>query len=130
MAFFWTQLIGLHVGNRPPFPFNGLWIYSDDKPLIHIAEQPNSILEQGSIVHVALEGANYKALINRLDNNQCRYTQKIVPLTNERQIFITGPDGLTVEMLFPLDKNNELTEKQQPLDYQTNENLNFLGGKI
>jgi len=32
----------LKVGERPPIPFNGLWLYSDDKPLIHDAKQSAS----------------------------------------------------------------------------------------
>jgi hypothetical protein len=117
-------------GYRPPFPFNGLWLYSHDNPLIHIAEQPFSAFGNGSIAHVALEGANYNALLKRLDNSAYSYTEKTLPISNERQLFITGPDGLTVEMLFPLDELLELTEKKQTLVYETNENFNFLGGKI
>ncbi|TWX72101.1 hypothetical protein ESZ36_02415 [Colwellia demingiae] len=130
MECFWVDLIGLHEGKRPPFPFNGLWIYSDDKPLIHIAEQAFSSFGNGSIAHVALEGANYNALLKRLDNSAYFYTEKVMPISNERQLFITGPDVLTVEMLFPLDEHQELTEKKQTLVYETNENFNFLGGKI
>ena len=130
MECFWTKLIGLQVGERPPFPFNGLWIYSDDRPLIHIAEQDTSAFANGAIAHVALEGANYKALLERLGNNTYVYTEKVVPLSGERQVFIVGPDGLTVEMLFPLNEHQELTEKKQTLVYETNQNFDFLGGKI
>lgn len=130
MECFWVDLIGLHEGDRPPFPFNGLWLYSDDNPLIHIAEQAFSAFGNGSIAHVALEGANYNALLKRLDNSAYSYTEKVLPISNERQLFIIGPDGLTVEMLFPLNEHQELTEKKQTLVYETNQNFDFLGGKI
>jgi lactoylglutathione lyase len=130
MELFWTEVIGLHVGERPPFPFNGAWIYSDDQPLVHIAEQLNSAIGHGSIAHVALEGADYPVLLERLDNSLYRYSEKIVPLSNERQIFIHGPDGLTIEMLFPLDEDHKLLKNVAATTYQTNENLEFLGGKI
>lgn len=129
MECFWTELIGLHVGERPPFPFNGVWVYSNNRPLVHIAEQPYSTFGHGSIAHVALEGANYNVLLERLGNSTYGYTEKVVPLSNERQVFIMGPDGLTVEMLFPLDEGYKLTENEQQFTYKTNENLEFLGGK-
>ena len=130
MAFFWTELIGFQIGKRPPFPFNGLWIYSGDKPLIHIAEQSHSAFGNGSIAHVAFEGADYNALQKRLDNNTYAYSEKMVPISNERQVFILGPDGLTVEMLFPLNKQQTKVDQTLQSVYQSNENLNFLGGKI
>lgn len=130
MECFWTKLIGLQVGERPPFPFNGIWIYSDDRPLIHIAEQATSAFGNGAIAHVALEGADYKALLERLGKSTYAYTEKVVPLSGELQVFIVGPDGLIVEMLFPLNKQQNLTENKQQLAYKTNEHLEFLGGKI
>jgi lactoylglutathione lyase len=33
-------------------------------------------------------------------------------------------------MLFPLNEHQELTEKKQTLVYETNQNFDFLGGKI
>lgn len=130
MECFWTELIGLRVGERPPFPFNGLWLYSDEQPLVHIAEQPYSAFGDGSIAHVALEGAHYSALLERLNNSIYTYTEKVVPQSCERQVFITGPDRLTVEMLFPLDEHYKLEENTQHSAYQINKNLDFLGGKI
>lgn len=130
MECFWTRLIGLQVGERPPFPFNGLWIYSDDRPLIHIAEQATSDFDNGTIAHVALEGANYKALLERLGKSTYDYTEKVVPLSDELQVFIVGPDGLIVEMLFQLNEQQYLTENKQQLVYKTNEHFEFLGGKI
>ena len=129
MEHFWTKLIGLRVVKRPPFPFNGLWIYNEDKPLVHIAEQNQAVFGNGSIAHVALEGADYKTLLERLHQNTYSYVQKVVPFSGERQVFIAGPDGLTVEMLFPMNEQQK-TEGAHHRAYKSNENLEFLGGKI
>ena len=56
MECFWVDLIGLHEGDRPPFPFNGLWLYSDDNPLIHIAEHPFSALVMVQLPMLLLKG--------------------------------------------------------------------------
>lgn len=129
MECFWTTLIGLQVGKRPPFPFNGVWIYSDNRPLIHIAEQAESSFGNGAIAHVAIEGSDYKSLIKRLNTNTYLYTEKVVPLSGERQVFIVGPDNLIVEMLFPLSEQQDIEVNKQH-EYKTNEYFEFLGGKI
>jgi lactoylglutathione lyase len=130
MELFWTELIGLHVGERPPFPFDGLWLYSGNQALIHVAEQPNSEFGQGSIAHVALECSQYPLLLKRLNNSKYPFTEKIVPLSNERQLFIQGPDGLVVEILYPLNEGNESINNAPHRAYHTNENITFLGGNI
>lgn len=130
MEHFWTKLIGLRVGERPNFPFKGLWIYGEDKPLVHIAEQHQASFGNGSIAHVALEGADYNALIERLNQNTYSYTEKVVPLSGDHQVFIAGPDGLTVEMLFPLNEQHKINSSTHNHSYQSNDNLEFLGGKV
>ncbi len=101
MSHFWTGIIGLTLGDRPPFPFKGEWFYSEDKPLIHVAEQERVHEYGGPIAHVALEGTDYRALMTTLRKNFCSYTEKDVPISGERQVFVSGPDGLIVEMIFP-----------------------------
>lgn len=128
MQQFWTQVIGLHVGERPPFPFKGLWLYSEDKPLVHIAEQINASGDNCSIAHVAFEGADYTALLSRLDQFHHHYTEKEVPLSGERQVFIAGPDGLTVEMMFPSGVAQASDAESGHYSYKTNNNLGYLGG--
>ncbi len=102
MTEFWTQCIGLELGERPPFPFPGAWLYSDGQALIHIIE--DSMIESSNAVlsHVALEGANYTGLIETLKDNHIPYSETDVPRSGERQVFVKGPDGLKVEMLFDL----------------------------
>ncbi len=106
MNIFWTEAIGLTLGDRPPFPFKGAWFYSEGKPLIHVAEQKNIAVSGGAIAHLALEGGDYSTLITTLKNLNYNYTEKDVPLSGERQVFVAGPDGLIVEMMFPLGESD------------------------
>lgn len=107
MTLFWTDVIGFQPGPRPPFPFRGTWMYSDDQPLVHIAEDRNSGTDRGPIAHVAIEGANYRSLMTALNQQDVDYEEKYVPLSGEHQVFVSGPDELTVEMLFPLPTTND-----------------------
>lgn len=129
MKFFWTELIGLEVGDRPSFPFSGFWLYSDGKPLVHIAERSCSERSSGAIAHVAFDGTDYSSLLARLNKSYFLYTEKIVPQSGERQVFVMGPDGLTVEMLFPMSEAELLTEENGNKHYKANDNLEFLGSK-
>lgn len=108
MNHFWTKAIGLTLGDRPPFPFKGEWFYSEDKPLIHVAEQTNINPQGGAIAHLALEGGDYQTLITTLKEFGYNYSEKDVPLSGERQVFVAGPDGLIVEMMFPLGSADEV----------------------
>jgi len=128
MKNFWVDIIGLEEGERPPFPFKGYWLYSEGTPFIHLAEQKNAIFDQSAVAHIAFEGADYLDLLARLKQFNYPYTSKVVPLSGEQQVFIQGPDGVTVEMLFPHNKKAEKTSSKET--YQAGENYHYLGGKL
>ena len=111
MTAFWTDVIGLNTGYRPPFPFAGEWLYSEEKTLIHVAQANDHLDKNGAIAHVALEGDNYNQLIATLHEHAIKYFEKDVPLSAERQVFVLGPDELTIEIIFPL---SSVDEKSHP----------------
>lgn len=100
MTIFWTELIGLEAGYRPPFSRPGAWFYSDGQPVIHVVEVDH-VDGGGSLDHVALVGADYEAQLTRLERCSASYRETVVPDSADRQIFVAGPDGLQVELLFP-----------------------------
>jgi lactoylglutathione lyase len=119
MIHFLIRTVGLEEGFRPPFNFPGAWLYSDDKPLIHLVEiNPDdkgqsdylgsqtavSEIGMGAVDHIAFSGCNYPHLIKRLKQQKIKYFERIVPLTNEHQLFVEGPDGLRIELLFKTDE--------------------------
>ncbi|MEZ5536859.1 MAG: hypothetical protein R3F02_14700 [Thiolinea sp.] len=113
MSRFLVDVIGLEPGPRPPFPFAGAWFYSEGQPLVHVVDEPQaSVSANGAVVHVALSGAGYGELISRLQAQQLTYYEKDVPLSGERQVFISGPDQLMVDMLFPIG-----TAADRPMPY-------------
>ena len=111
MTSFLTNIMGLSTGYRPPFPFAGEWLYSEEKPLIHLAQVGDDLDKNGAIAHVALEGENYYRLISILHEHSIEYSEKDVPLSDERQVFVLGPDNLTIEVVFPL---SSVGEKSRP----------------
>lgn len=118
MTRFLTSVTALKEGYRPPFPFPGVWMYGDDKPLIHLAESnreddaqakyldSNEFHGIGAVDHVALDGGNYDELMTRLKKHQISFTERTVPLTFEHQVFVLGPEGIKLEMIFAQDKSS------------------------
>ena len=117
MREFLTGIIGLEVGYRPPFPFKGAWLYSNNQPLIHLVE---SSPEQGAqadylgsdsgnsanlVDHIALQGADYSQLMSQLAQHDIEFTERTIPVSRAHQVFVRGPEGLRIEMLFGHDKN-------------------------
>lgn len=112
MRDFFVDVIGLEDGPRPPFPFPGHWLYSDGQPLIHLAQGGDDAERAaylgntassgtGAIDHLALTGADLGALVARLKRAGIASAVRHVPAEHHLQIFVPGPEGLKVEMLFP-----------------------------
>lgn len=116
MASFINNVTGLEIGDRPPFPFPGAWMYNQDKAVIHIVEAKanaaqsdylgsSHISPDGVMDHIAFDGDDYRGLISRLNQHDLVYVERTVPLSQEHQVFVEGPDGLRLEILF---NHNEL----------------------
>ncbi len=100
MQRFFEQTIRLKPGPRPPFSFDGSWLYSEGKPLIHLAASSNHGTD-GAIDHIAFTGDDYHDLINRLRTFGHQYVEHTVPQSGEHQVFVKGPEGITLEIQFP-----------------------------
>ena len=118
---FFTDVLGLAVGDRPPFDFPGYWLYGgaresaqgDDKALVHLvaATPDRSPLEghggglddagTGTLDHIAFRGDDHDGLIRRLRDHGLEFTERTVPGRAVRQVFVKGPHNLIVEIAFP-----------------------------
>jgi len=38
MVRWYSEVLGLHSGPRPDFPFGGAWMYLGDQPVVHLVE--------------------------------------------------------------------------------------------
>jgi catechol 2,3-dioxygenase-like lactoylglutathione lyase family enzyme len=97
---FYTQVIGLADGARPPFDFPGYWLYAADHPIVHLIgiDAPVSDRGTGAFDHVAFAGTNKAALIERCRSLDVPYRERAVPRSSLQQVFLQDPDGLTIEI--------------------------------
>jgi len=100
MQHFFEEVLCLEPGPRPPFPFDGTWLYSEGKPLIHLAAS-SVHSSRGAVDHIAFTGDSYRELINRLKQNKQEYVERTVPGSGEHQVFVAGPEGISLELQFP-----------------------------
>lgn len=105
--WFYTEVLGLKVGYRPPFSFFGYWLYLSDKPSVHLVQATQDKaknLSNGSsaLSHIAFHADDFSGMINHLDKLNIRYDYLKVPEEEgAQQLFITDPDGLKIELNFP-----------------------------
>lgn len=106
---FYTEVLGMQVGYRPPFAFFGYWLYLSDKPVVHLVQATNNQatkLSPGSpgLSHIAFHANDFMSMLNHLSKLGIHYEHLIVPEEDgAKQLFITDPDGLKIELNFPGD---------------------------
>ena len=106
---FYCDVLGLRTGPRPPFDFEGLWIYVGDVAAVHVATQASyeqsGRVEQtgqrhgsGSVDHIAFSANNYDELIASFRKHGVQYRATQVPGSDLRQLFVFDPDGIQIEI--------------------------------
>lgn len=94
---FLVDLLGVVEGERPAFDFPGHWLYIGDQPVIHLTLRKDKPAPGGVVDHVALAGFDFDETRSRLDRDGYTYHATGIP-SGPRQLFVTRPDGLKVEL--------------------------------
>ena len=100
---FYETVLNTKKGERPVFPFPGAWLYSGDRPLIHIMESPNKENKNSNtsgLNHVAFDGQDLVGTLQRLEAGNVAYRKLKIPSTEDVQIFVQDPNGIVIELLF------------------------------
>ena len=111
---FYETAMGMTVGNRPPLPFPGYWMYLEDKAVIHIVgidqDDPSGLIDYlgdvdlddlnggGAVDHLAFRASNPEGLIARLKTLDVPYRERKVPELNLFQLFLEDPNNITLEL--------------------------------
>ena len=104
---FYCDVLGLVQGERPPLEFPGYWLYLDGVPCVHVAERAPYETQAARIGlnvgpapvdHAAFAASGYDELVARLEAAGVEATANTVPGAGLRQLFLTDPNGLRVEL--------------------------------
>jgi catechol 2,3-dioxygenase-like lactoylglutathione lyase family enzyme len=109
---FYRDVLGLEEGPRPPLEFPGYWLYAQDVPCVHVADreiynahastlglEPSQGTHGSGVVdHVAFNAGDYDEVAARLERHGVEAVQNTVPEINMRQLFVSDPNGVRIEI--------------------------------
>ncbi len=99
-AKFYVDVLGMQIGNRPPFKFPGAWVYAGDQPVLHLVELDKIPEGTGVVDHISFRCTGYGDIKERLEKHSVEYEERVVPKFGLTQLFIQTPDGLKLELTF------------------------------
>ena len=99
---FYEGVLGLKVGERPPFKFPGAWLYTGGQAVLHLVEREpeHDGPGTGRFDHVAFRCTDYPSHKARLGEHGIEFDERVVPRLEMKQIFLAGPEGVWVELNF------------------------------
>ena len=115
MRDFFVDVIGLTEGDRPNFTFSGHWLYAGDAgAVVHLvgADRERGYVPghgeddragTGVVDHLAFRGTDAPALLARLDARGIDYRKRELPNGAAKQVFVSGPEGVVIEVVFPTE---------------------------
>lgn len=108
---FYTDVVGLSVGDRPPLAFPGYWLYCGDVPTVHLVgprsenepinDAASEPAKTGRLDHIAFACEGLKDMKATLERHGVKYDERVLPRLNMTQLFYYDPDGIAVECNFP-----------------------------
>ncbi len=106
LRVFYTEIVGLTVGYRPPFDNFGYWLYAGDRAVLHLAEsvhESEAPSGQTTFNHAAFTCTELQEFRQRLADSGIEYTASRVPELDRVQLFFNDPAGNGIELSFPGD---------------------------
>jgi catechol-2,3-dioxygenase len=100
---FYRDVVGLTVGDRPPFRRFGYWLYSGERAVLHLSladdgeQRPAAV---NTFAHAAFNCTGRAELEQRLKALGIPYRTAQVPLLKIAQLFFRDPAGNGIELQF------------------------------
>lgn len=103
---FYVNVLGMKVGPRPDLGFPGYWLYVGKQPAVHLVPESAGIgagpgEDTGNFDHVAFLASDYDATCARLRALDVAFRTNDVPSARLRQVFLTDPNRVMIELNFP-----------------------------
>jgi len=101
---FYCDVVGLTVGERPPFRRFGYWLYAGGRPVLHLSEADDSEARSRTAVttfaHAAFNCTGRAEYERQLRDLGIAYRTAAVPQLEIVQLFFQDPAGNGVELQF------------------------------
>jgi catechol 2,3-dioxygenase-like lactoylglutathione lyase family enzyme len=120
---FYCDALGLAVGPRPDFPFPGHWLYQGPldayaNAAVHVIgidpgdasglrsylgdRDLQSLRGSGAVDHVAFFATDLPGMMHRLQRCGIAPRERTVPGIGLHQLFVDDPNGVVVELNYPV----------------------------
>ena len=104
LLLFYTQVVGLEQGERPPFLRFGYWLYAGPQDVLHLteasADEGRSTHTATTFDHASFNCTGRKALEQKLLRCGVPFSICHVPQTGRVQLFLKDPAGNGLELIF------------------------------
>jgi len=101
---FYINVVGLKLGERPPFKNKGYWLYANQKDVLHLSFSKNNVINELNVSstfdHMAFTAENENNFINLLKQKNIDFSIREVPEIGTRQVFFKDPAGNGIELIF------------------------------
>ena len=98
---FYTEVLGMREGVRPPFSRPGAWMYLGDRAMVHISTGRAPITQSSDAFdHIAFKANDLLSTRAHLKQHGVAFKEFSVPDRELHQIFIRDPEGMQIELLF------------------------------
>jgi catechol-2,3-dioxygenase len=105
---FYRDVIGLTLGERPPFRRFGYWLYAGGRPVLHLAEadfgETCAKDAAGTFNHASFSCTDLSGFEAHLAARGVEWRTARVPLIGQIQLFVRDPAGNGVELNFAADE--------------------------
>ena len=98
---FYTEVLGLTEGVRPPFSRPGAWMYLGERAVVHISTgRVPASQSSDAFDHIAFKANDLEATRARLQRHGVAFTEFGVPDRQLHQLFLRDPEGMQIELVF------------------------------
>ena len=94
---FYRDILGLEVGPRPSFSFDGAWLYQDSRAVVHL-KCPAACATDGALERVAFFTGTFDEVVEAIQARKLEHTVRALPDGSLRQCFLRDPNGALVEI--------------------------------
>lgn len=129
---FYSKVLGLTAGPRPPFPFPGFWMYAGShdsiaNAVVHIIgmdkndpaglkkylgeRDASSMLGSGAVDHIAFFATGLEGMLGHLKTLGVAFRERTVPSIGLHQLFLDDPTGIVIELNYPEAESTALLAK-------------------
>jgi catechol 2,3-dioxygenase-like lactoylglutathione lyase family enzyme len=108
MIDWYTNVLGMRIGDRPDFRFPGAWMYTGEAAPVHLVgidgESGAGSETKLKLEHFAFSATGGAAFQTKLKTLAVQYKRVDIPEINVYQINLWDPDGNHIHIDFPLDE--------------------------